>query len=71
MVFDLSGPQPVRLVKAKRPIPTIALHPGWAEQDPALMIRSVVECINEVSDKIRDEYGYASLNKCLKGTEIL
>lgn len=70
MVFDLSGPQPVKLVKAKRPIPTVALHPGWAEQDPSLMIKSTIECINEVSEAIKSQYGISSLQDCLKGSSI-
>ena len=36
---------------ADRPIALAHPHPGWVEQDPAAMVRNVVDCVREVLDK--------------------
>lgn len=37
--------------EADRPIEVVHPHPGWVEQDPAAMVRNVIDCVGEVLDK--------------------
>jgi len=70
ILFDLSGPRPVRLVKAKRVIPTISQHPGWAEQDPSLLLKSTIECIDEISEWADARHGFPALKYCVRSVGI-
>ncbi len=50
IIYDLVKRKQIAL--ARRPVRTVSKHPGWAEQDPIDILRSVCECIDEVSQHL-------------------
>lgn len=66
IIFDLANNPPKEIIKASRPVHTDAPHPGWAQQDPILMLEALKECIQEAETNIKIEYGYQSLKECIK-----
>ena len=52
VVYDMARGGSV-VAAARRPVVLTSRQPGWAEQDPEELVRSVIECLGDVDAELQ------------------
>lgn len=56
VVYDMARGGSV-VAAARRPVALASRQPGWAEQDPEELVRSVIECLGDVDAELQRTTG--------------